>query len=169
MRNEDGAGWNRPRFKTDILDTQPRIFRAQRLTDSFDGRRIFQRRHSSRLFKLLGKVLRRAVGKKVSDLSKIHRTITDDVLCSLNLHIIKVFDDAASLFLVEQRLESRAAQGMSLTDLGDSKLLTDMVFQVLQNFCNPSGLMRRRFLPENLRDLFWRDGIFSVVIADNID
>ena len=75
MRNEDGAGWNRPRFKTDILDTQPRIFRAQRLTDSFDGRRIFQRRHSSRLFKLLGKVLRRAVGKKVSDLSKIHRTI----------------------------------------------------------------------------------------------
>ena len=87
----------------------------------------------------------------------------------MNLHIIKVFDDAASLFLVEQRLESRAAQGMGLTDLGDSKLLTDMVFQVLQNFCNPPGLMRRRFLPENLRDLFWRDGIFSVMIADNGD
>lgn len=121
----------------------------QRVGYSFYGRGIFGRRHSQGGLKLSGKVWKRTVGKVVCNFRKIHSAFADDVFGALNLHLIKVINDSAVFFRVEQRLQGGTADGEFAADIRKFELLADMGFHKLDDFLQAAllgGLLLRRVL-----------------------
>ena len=94
---------------------------------------IFQRRHPCCLFKLLGKILKGAVGEEVCDFRKVHGPAAHDLLGTFNFHHIEIIYSSAVLFSVKQGVKGGTAYGEFIADGFNGEMLADVKLHKLND------------------------------------